>query len=215
MGPRRVSCSLFLAALAACGGRSDLFVPTAAAQAPPPSDPAIGVSCQECLEPLCVDFFVQCAEGPECAATLACVQAHESADECLCEHNQGAPAFVALADCMRQYACGATECSGACEGEPGRLPCDAQTSTSACFVRPLGDGSVESVSACDACVSTMCGDLATSCAPGTACDEYTSCVAECDSVSCAVACDTPHPGGRQAAEALDVCLGAACSEQCD
>jgi hypothetical protein len=172
---------------------------------------------------------------------LACNGSQTCINGCFCGHPTGQNAYVALAACDSFYSCNAscnTQCTpaaasctspgviardvcGAAPPDSGTgdtdsgVASDADTDTGVVEIDaalPPTDAAV--VQDCTGCISGKCSAEKDACAPNSECEGYTLCLAACNDATCISGCETAHPTGKTASQALESCTVANCKDAC-
>jgi hypothetical protein len=108
--------------------------------------------------------------------------------------------------------CPDDEQTGNTSGDPGGTTSGGEGGSGTLTCGDLGEAFTLD-EACQECgVSTCCSELG-ACDEDPACVERFGCRFACSDETCRTTCDTDHPGGGEAASALEACLGG-CSAEC-
>ncbi len=161
--------------------------------------------CGQCLAASCTFATSRCAEDPDCAAWLACVDACGTTDAggadptCAAACPRGTSSAGALA-IEQVAACGSSGQGLLC----GACPADAGEELNP-LLRNVCPRVDDAGSACADCPATHC------CQTYAACDQnclgFTGCISDGGFY---LDCDKQFPGGRVAAEAREVCYEIFC-----
>jgi hypothetical protein len=93
---------------------------------------------------------------------------------------------------------------------------DASTPDASADDASAADASTDasSVQSCTDCSAQKCAMQHAACAPGSACDRYTGCLAACTTSACVTQCGTDNPDGQAASSTLGDCVTQQCSQEC-
>ena len=76
------------------------------------------------------------------------------------------------------------------------------------------DSGMTTAADCPTCTAMSCGTAKTACDPGTPCDQYTQCLAACQTTPCVDMCGTTFPMGQTASATLSTCVLMNCAMPC-
>ncbi len=201
-------------------------------------------ACNECLFQQCSGNWAVCQNQSECFAIYSCAigcgtsgGGQACINSCFCSHPSGQNAYVALAACDSVYSCGGcnAKCSPAASSctAPGVIVRDvcgatsdagstedaaaADADTDAAVVVtdagvPPTDAAV--VQDCTGCIGGKCSAEKSGCGPASECEAYTLCLAACNDSACIAACESAHPTGKTASQALEACTVTNCKDAC-
>ena len=196
-----------------------------------------GNACNECLFQQCSGNWAVCQNQTECFAiytcAIACSGSQTCINACFCGHPDGQNAYVGLAACDSVYSCGScnTQCTPAAASctSPGVIARDLCGATVDAGPTPdagTPDASTEIPDAalpptdaavvldCTGCISGKCSAEKNACAPQSECEAFTLCLAACSDAACISGCETAHPTGKTASQALDTCTTTNCKDAC-
>jgi hypothetical protein len=210
----------------------------------PPDDASTGVSsCSECQYQTCIGQWAVCGQSAECMAIYTCATApgcdQNCIDQCYRSHAQGQASYYALASCDLA-ASQSTQCTTFCNasadggseasGDDSSADAPVESGDDGGDAAPPDDSGPEAgddastppdagsdggnVQTCTDCASQNCAAEKAACAPGSACDRYTGCIAGCTTSACVTQCGTDNPDGMTASGKLGDCVSAHCSREC-
>ncbi len=79
---------------------------------------------------------------------------------------------------------------------------------------PASCGLTSGDKTCDTCLDTSCCTQSTSCSGNSECMAILTCFGSCNDDACFTACETSHPTGKTAEQALFTCMGSSCNAEC-
>lgn len=203
-------------------------------QSSEPIEEAGPATCNGCTSQACVGPWAVCFSDKDCLTQHFCTKS----TGCACEAEAGSPEalskIAAVTRCNAEKSCGqcADECASTCSADAAPSNCgadagnDADAGTDAATDAEAGAdaradadpdagaGIPPTVDTCMACVSIKCLTPRGSCAAGTTCAAFLTCVDACGDTACAEDCGQRFAEGKAKATELSNCTLAGCRGAC-